>query len=63
MNVKIGDVVTRILAGSIPMELRVTEITDKLVICGPWTFDKETGAEIDDDCGWDNEHTGSFLNQ
>ena len=60
-NVKVGDIVTRNLCG-ILMEMRVTKVDDKLITAGMgWTFDRETGAEIDDDCGWTNEHTGSYL--
>lgn len=66
MNV--GDEITRMLAGSIPMKLKVTEITEDRIICGGWEFDKKTGAEIDDDLGWGpptleepNKMTGSFI--
>lgn len=61
LDVKVGDKVTRMLAGSIPMDLRVSEVTDKLIICGPWTFDRITGAEIDEELGWENDYTGSIL--
>jgi hypothetical protein len=47
MNV--GDEVTRMLGGTVPMKLKVTAITDERIICGPWEFDKKTGAEIDED--------------
>jgi len=46
---KIGDVVTRMFMGDIPMVLKVTDITDSRIICGPWEFDKITGYEIDDE--------------
>lgn len=61
-NVKAGDIVVRLLAGSIPMELRVQSVTDSIIDCG-WTFDKKTGAEIDDDLGWGPppKMTGSYL--
>lgn len=45
---KVGDKVTRMLCGSIPMVLRVTDITEDRIICGAWEFDKITGFEIDD---------------
>lgn len=74
MDVKVGDVVTRMLCGTIPMQLRVTAVTEKLIICavpgfetGPhadaWTFDRETGAEIDDYLDWGPppKRTGSYL--
>lgn len=69
MEVKVGDKVTRMLAG-IPCELKVTAVTDELVICGGdekehvgWWFDKKTGAEVDEDLGWGPppKFTGSYL--
>jgi hypothetical protein len=64
-EIKVGDVVTRWLAGTIPMELRVTEITDDRIVCGGWEFDKATGAEIDEYLGWGPppkyHMTGSFI--
>lgn len=62
MSIKVGDTVTRILAGEIRMPLKVTAITETRIICGPWEFDKNTGGEIDEDLGWDGIiHTGSVL--
>lgn len=62
-NIKIGDSVLRLLSGTIPMVLKVTDLTDELIICGDWTFDRKTGAEIDEDLGWGPKTgiTGSFL--
>ena len=59
-DIKVGDIVTRMLAGSVPMELEVTAVDD-FIHCGPWKFSKKNGAEIDDDLGWDESTTGSFL--
>jgi hypothetical protein len=58
----VGDMVMRLLAG-VPCPLKVTEITDTLIRCGPWEFDRATGAEIDDLLNWGAppEMTGSFL--
>lgn len=63
MKVEIGQKVTRMLAGKIPMELKVTDVTESLIVCGPWTFDLVTGAEVDEDLGWGPPPlvTGSFL--
>jgi len=67
MELKVGDTVTRMLAGTIPMELRVTEITETEILCGPrgvgYMFDKATGAEIDEELGWGPppKMTGSFI--
>jgi hypothetical protein len=62
MNLKPGDVVTRMLAG-IPMPLRVTATDGGVITCGAWTFDQTTGAEIDEDLGWGPPPlaTGSYI--
>jgi hypothetical protein len=63
-DVAVGDVVTRMLAGVVPMRLTVTEVTEDRIICGGgWEFDRATGAEIDDDLGWGPAYgaTGSYL--
>ena len=43
------------------MELKVTKVDDKLIHCGDWTFDRVTGAEVDEDLGWGPTATGSVL--
>jgi len=60
---KIGDTVTRMLGGSIPMNLEVTKVTADLIVCGAWEFDRKTGAEIDKDLNWGPPPlaTGSYL--
>lgn len=60
---KVGDKVTRMLAGAVPMKLQITEITDTKIVCGDWEFDKATGAEIDDLLGWGSPPltTGSYI--
>ena len=64
-DVKPGDMVKRMLAGIIPMTLRVTEVDEHLIHCGPqgWTFDRKTGFEVDDDLGWGPSRgvTGSYI--
>ena len=49
---KVGDTVTRMLGGIVPMRLIVSEVTEDKIICGAWVFDKVTGIEIDEgiDC-------------
>jgi hypothetical protein len=60
-DVKVGDIVTRNIAG-LPMMLKVSEVTDELIHCGPWKFRKDTGGEVDEDLGWDGVTlTGSIL--
>ena len=47
MDIQVGQTVTRLLAGCIPMELIVTEVGEKLIKCGSWEFDRESGLEVD----------------
>ena len=61
-DVTVGSFVRRNIAGMI-MELKVTQITKDRIICGPWEFDRETGCEIDEYLGWNNEITGSYLEE
>jgi hypothetical protein len=60
-DAKPGDPVVRWLGGEIAMNLKITEVTDKRVVCGAWEFDRETGAEIDDDLGWGTGMSGSYI--
>jgi len=64
-HLKVGDKVTRLLGGAdgVKMGLKVTEVTETTIVCGAWTFDTKTGAEIDDDLQWGPRYggTGSFL--
>ena len=59
--VKVGDTVTRMIGNIIPQKLTVTEITDDLIICGLWRFSKKNGSEIDEELGWDESHSGTYL--
>jgi predicted nucleotidyltransferase len=61
MSIKIGDKVTRMLAGAIPMQLTVTNISEDFIYCGEWKFDRETGAEIDEVLGWTKTNSGSYI--
>jgi hypothetical protein len=69
MDVKVGDKVTRMLVGTLPMELVVTEVTDDRIKCGDWEFDRTYGYEIDEELGWGVRgaqgfiETGSFIVQ
>jgi hypothetical protein len=66
-EIKPGDVITRMLAGELPIELNVTEVTDDTIYCGErgvgWKFDRKTGAEVDEDLNWGPPPlmTGSFI--
>jgi hypothetical protein len=62
-ELKVGDTVTRWLAGSIPMTLPVTAVTETTIECADWTFDRATGAEIDEYLDWGPppKMTGSYI--
>ena len=62
-GLRVGDPVTRWLAGTFPMELAVTAITPDLIRCGAWEFDRVTGAEVDLELGWGGKSgvTGSYI--
>jgi hypothetical protein len=51
------------LAGVVPMELKVTEVTENRIKCGDLEFDRTTGVEEDGELGWGVAYgtTGSFL--
>lgn len=61
ITLSVGDTVTRMLGGSLPMKLKITQIKDGLIHCGPWTFCPKTGMEIDEELGWNANHSGSYL--
>lgn len=70
-HVKVGDTVTRLLGGQLPMKLKVDKVEGDLIYCyasGPedaWTFDRATGAEVDLDLRWGPQFgiTGSYLTE
>lgn len=60
----VGDKVKRTIGGVVVMELTVTEITQNLIICGDYTFNRQTGGEVDTLLGWDGiKRTGSFIHK
>lgn len=64
--VGVGDIVTRLLAGSIPMTLAVTDVDERFIHCGGpggWKFDRSTGIEVDEELGWGPQFgiSGSYL--
>jgi hypothetical protein len=71
-HIGVGDRVTRMLAGSIPMKLIVGKVDDDFIYTASpdgiisheegWKFRKDNGSEVDEDLGWDGiKTTGSFL--
>ena len=70
MDIRVGEFVTRMLGFTIPMSVRVTKITDTLIICGGdetdhtgYWFDRRTGVEVDEEIGWGPQFrfSGSFI--
>lgn len=57
-SIKQGDIIERQLAFAIPMYLRVQSIVDDIIDAG-WTFDRNTGLEIDEDIS----HTVSYISK
>jgi hypothetical protein len=62
-KVQVGDSVERLIGGvgGAVMTLKVTGVTKDRIYCGPWEFSRKNGAEIDEDMGWDEQATGSFI--
>jgi len=63
-NLRVGDPVERWLGGEPPpMKLRVTAIKKDLIVCGWYTFDLASGAEVDEALGWriGTRVTGSYI--
>ena len=63
-EIAVGDFVSRWLGDApIPMRLKVSEVTaDRIICAGVWEFDRQTGAEIDEDLGWGpGTVTGSLI--
>lgn len=61
-NLKIGDLVDRWFGGSVPaMELIVTEVTEELITCGDYAFEPRNGLEVDEDLGWGEFGSGSYI--
>lgn len=47
-----GDRVTRVAAGKPMGVFTVSAVDEALVHCGPWSFDRVTGIEVDPELGW-----------
>jgi hypothetical protein len=75
-HVTVGSRVRRLLAGTVPMDLWVIRSEPDRFHCAGilnedapegtyWTFDRDSGAEIDDELGWGPEHgmTGSYISE
>ena len=59
LNVKVGDLVIRYLSSElIEQRLRVTKVDDTRIYCGPYTFSRRNGVEIDEDPGWEPADQG-----
>lgn len=60
--IKPGDVIERMLAFCIPMYLIVQSVTDEIIDCG-WTFNRDTGVEIDEDIPTTVSYISKVLNE
>jgi hypothetical protein len=60
-EILVGQRLIRLIGNEAEMPMIVTEVTDDLVICTTWCFDRKTGAEIDPELGWGPGGTGSYL--
>ncbi len=62
-DLRAGDRVLRTFGSHPAMTLTTTEVGGGLIRCGPWTFDRETGAEVDEDLQWGPAfgRTGSYI--
>jgi hypothetical protein len=61
-HIKVGTDVDRCLAGGAHfMVLRVTAVDDRLIHCGAWKFDRDTGGEVDAQLGWNGRNTGTYI--
>ena len=56
--IKPGDVIERMLAFAIPCFLVVQNVTDNIIDAG-WTFDRNTGLEVDEGLS----HPASYLSR
>lgn len=68
LEVTVGQRVVRYISSArVSMPLYVTAVEPTLIRCGNWTFDRQTGAEIDPALGWGERdaegtiHTGSLI--
>jgi hypothetical protein len=48
-SIKVGDIIIRMIAFVLPIELTVTAVDEKVITTGAWRFDRKTGIEIDED--------------
>ena len=61
-KINVGDTVYRRFGTGTPVhELKVTAVDEHRIYCGAWTFSRRNGAEIDEDLGWDEHETGSYI--
>lgn len=60
-DINVGDAVNRYVDETMLMKLKVTRIDEQYIYCGDWKFSRRNGAEIDEDLGWSESKTGSYL--
>lgn len=76
-EIKIGDELTRMLGGRVPIKVEVSRLTEEFIFVKPvdktnfkeiegvdidWRFNRQTGMEVEPTIGWDGEtKSGSYL--
>jgi hypothetical protein len=71
-HIEVGDRVTRLLAGVVPMKLIVGKVDETFIYTATpdgvinieegWKFRRDNGNEVDEDLNWDGiTTTGSYL--
>jgi len=61
-SIKEGDVIERMLAFLIPCYLIVQKVEGDIIDCG-WTFDRNTGLEVDEDLSTPASYISKILNE
>jgi hypothetical protein len=70
-HLQVGDIVKRKMGLGGPVKLKITELDDDFIYCGPpgvgWKFNRDQGYEVDEEMGWGIRQgnrvtmTGSYL--
>lgn len=62
-NLRVGDKVIRLLAGTLPMHLIITKILPNKIVCGDYEFCRDCGVEQDEYLEWNCSHSGSYIKE
>lgn len=61
-DVAVGDTVVRVIAG-LKVSLRVSAVSEGLIYCGGWAFERDSGVEYDPELCWGTKYgvSGSYI--